>query len=138
MDVEFGLSFSATGGVVMAGVAGEASLRVTLGYDVSRRLVTGQVETANEVEPAAIDRLSASWPGPRDDQFRYSGQARPGYLGRILDEDAVPVGTCFRAASGLLVTACQVLDEMGVAEVGAAVSVDPLAGESVYSAGTEG
>ena len=62
MDVEFGLSFSATGGVVMAGVAGEASLRVTLGYDVSRRLVTGQVETGNEVEPA-IDPASGQLAG---------------------------------------------------------------------------
>jgi hypothetical protein len=34
VDVEFGLKFSASGGVIMAGVAGEASLKVTLGYDV--------------------------------------------------------------------------------------------------------
>jgi hypothetical protein len=37
VDVEFGLKFSASGGVIMAGVAGEASLKVTLGYDVSAR-----------------------------------------------------------------------------------------------------
>jgi hypothetical protein len=37
MDVEFGLKFSASGGVIMAGVAGEASLKVTLGYDVTAR-----------------------------------------------------------------------------------------------------
>ena len=34
VDVEFGLKFSASGGVIMAGVAGEASLKVTLSYDV--------------------------------------------------------------------------------------------------------
>lgn len=39
VDVEFGLKFSASGGVIMAGVAGEASLKVTLGYDVTARPV---------------------------------------------------------------------------------------------------
>jgi hypothetical protein len=37
VEVEFGLKFSASGGVIMAGVAGEASLTVTLGYDVAAR-----------------------------------------------------------------------------------------------------
>jgi hypothetical protein len=37
VDVEFGLKFSASGGVIMAGVAGEASLKVTLSYDVAAR-----------------------------------------------------------------------------------------------------
>jgi hypothetical protein len=37
VEVEFGLKFSATGGVIMAGVAGEATLKVTLGYDTSSR-----------------------------------------------------------------------------------------------------
>jgi hypothetical protein len=37
VEVEFGLKFSASGGVIMAGVAGEATLKVTLGYDVSTR-----------------------------------------------------------------------------------------------------
>jgi hypothetical protein len=37
VDVEFGLKFSASSGVIMAGVAGEASLKVTLGYDVTAR-----------------------------------------------------------------------------------------------------
>ena len=37
MDVEFGLKFSASGGVIIAGIAGEASLKVTLGYDVAAR-----------------------------------------------------------------------------------------------------
>lgn len=40
VDVEFGLKFSASGGVIMAGVAGEASLKVTLGYDVAARPAT--------------------------------------------------------------------------------------------------
>jgi hypothetical protein len=37
VDLEFGLKFSASGGVIMAGVAGEASLKVTLGYEVTAR-----------------------------------------------------------------------------------------------------
>ena len=41
VEVEFGLKFSASGGVIMAGVAGEASLKVTLGYDIAARPVTG-------------------------------------------------------------------------------------------------
>jgi hypothetical protein len=39
VEVEFGLKFSASGGVIMAGVAGEASLKITLGYDVAARPV---------------------------------------------------------------------------------------------------
>ena len=41
VEVEFGLKFSVSGGVIMAGVAGEATLKVTLGYDVAARPVTG-------------------------------------------------------------------------------------------------
>jgi hypothetical protein len=37
VEVEFGLSFSASGGVIMAGVAGAATLKVTLGYDIGAR-----------------------------------------------------------------------------------------------------
>ena len=37
VEVEFGLKFSASGTVIMAGVAGEASLKVTLGYDIAAR-----------------------------------------------------------------------------------------------------
>ena len=37
VEVEFGLKFSASGGVIMAGVAGEANLKVTLSYDVAAR-----------------------------------------------------------------------------------------------------
>jgi hypothetical protein len=37
VEVEFGLKFTATGTVIMAGVAGEASLKITLGYDIAAR-----------------------------------------------------------------------------------------------------
>lgn len=37
VDVEFGLRFSASGSVIMVGVAGEASLKVTLSYDTTAR-----------------------------------------------------------------------------------------------------
>jgi hypothetical protein len=36
LEVEFGLKFSATGGVILAGATGEASLKVTLSYDTTR------------------------------------------------------------------------------------------------------
>jgi hypothetical protein len=35
--VEFGLKFSATGNVIVAGTSGEASLRVTVSYESSRQ-----------------------------------------------------------------------------------------------------
>jgi Trypsin-co-occurring domain 1 len=41
VEVEFGLKFSASGTVIMAGVSGEASLKVTLGYDVTARSAAG-------------------------------------------------------------------------------------------------
>jgi hypothetical protein len=41
VEVEFGLKFTASGGVIMAGVAGEASLKVTLGYDIAAKLASG-------------------------------------------------------------------------------------------------
>jgi len=37
VELEFGLSFSASGGVIMVGVSGEATLKVTLGYDPASR-----------------------------------------------------------------------------------------------------
>jgi len=46
VDVEFGLKFSASGTVIMAGVAGEASLKVTLGYDVAARPIAEPPKTA--------------------------------------------------------------------------------------------
>src|SRR6185437_11094756 len=48
VEVEFGLKFSASGGVVMAGVAGEASLKVTLGYDTAARGPAGRAGAAAE------------------------------------------------------------------------------------------
>lgn len=33
VEIEFGLKFSATGNIIMAGASGEATLRVTLAYD---------------------------------------------------------------------------------------------------------
>jgi hypothetical protein len=55
VDVEFGLKFSASGTVIMAGVAGEASLKVTLGYDVTAR--PGGVPAAAMVTAQAAQSL---------------------------------------------------------------------------------
>ncbi len=41
MELVFGLKFSASGGVIMAAVTGEASLKVTIGYDISVRPAAG-------------------------------------------------------------------------------------------------
>ena len=46
VDVEFGLKFTASGGVIMAGVSGEASLTVTLGYDVASRPAAAEAPEA--------------------------------------------------------------------------------------------
>ena len=56
VDVEFGLKFSASGTVIMAGVAGEASLKVTLGYDVTDR--PAAVPPAEAVTERAADEPS--------------------------------------------------------------------------------
>jgi tetratricopeptide (TPR) repeat protein len=58
----------------------------------------------------------------------------PGYLGRVLDGHGEPVGTCFQVAPGVLVTAWHVLDDIGGAEAGAVVRVDPLAGRDAFRA----
>ena len=52
VEVEFGLKFSASGGVIMAGVAGEASLKVTLSYDPATRPAAGPPAEAGEAEGA--------------------------------------------------------------------------------------
>jgi hypothetical protein len=61
--VEFGLKFSASGTVIMAGVAGEASLKVTLTYDTAGP-VTGQpaavIPDVAAADPQGGDRLSGS------------------------------------------------------------------------------
>ena len=51
VDVEFGLKFSASGTVIMAGVAGEASLKVTLGYDIAARS-TAALAAASDGPPS--------------------------------------------------------------------------------------
>ena len=134
VDVEFGLKFSASGTVIMAGVAGEASLKVTLGYDVTARpagvpaaaAVTAQVLAGPAVRAVAwvIVTAAAGVPDARV----------PGYLGRVLDGDGAPVGTCFQVAPGVLVTAWHVLDDIGAAADDARVRVDPLAGGEAFDA----
>ena len=58
----------------------------------------------------------------------------PGYLGRVLDGDGAPVGTCFQVAPGMLVTAWHVLDDIGAAADDAPVRIDPLAGGERFQA----
>ena len=62
VDVEFGLKFSASGGVIMAGVAGEASLKVTLGYDVAAK-PAGGLPSAVVADEAVPGGASAGSPG---------------------------------------------------------------------------
>ena len=64
-----------------------------------------------------------------------SGQV-PGYLGRVLDGDGDPVGTCFQVAPGVLVTARHVLEDIGAAAEDAPVRVDPLGGGEPFDAAT--
>ena len=54
----------------------------------------------------------------------------------MLTEDAVPVGTCFQVAPGVLVTAWHVLDSLGCGDVGAFIRTDAL-GRSGPSAPAE-
>ena len=58
----------------------------------------------------------------------------PGYLGRVLDGDGGPVGTCFQVAPGVLVTAWHVLEDIGAVADDARVGVDPLAGGEAFGA----
>jgi hypothetical protein len=58
VEVEFGLKFSASGTVIMAGVAGEASLKVTLGYDTGSRL-TAATSAAASLPTAADEPMLA-------------------------------------------------------------------------------
>jgi len=61
----------------------------------------------------------------------------PGYLGRVLDVDRKPVGTCFQVAPRILVTAWHVLEATGSADIGATVQVDPLGGGAAITARVE-
>ncbi len=70
VEVEFGLKFSASGGVIMAGVAGEASLKVTLSYDVAGRPAAapsaeaaGEAEEEDDDEPATAGDASPDGAG---------------------------------------------------------------------------
>jgi hypothetical protein len=56
MEVAFGLKFSATGTVIMAGVAGEASLQVTLSYDTGRT-AAGPAAEASPTAPVGEPTL---------------------------------------------------------------------------------
>lgn len=61
VEVEFGLKFSASGGVIMAGVAGEASLKVTLSYDVAARPPSALPDAAvpdGEAQPTEIPAVA--------------------------------------------------------------------------------
>ena len=58
----------------------------------------------------------------------------PDYLGRVLDSDGAPAGTCFQVAAGVLVTAWHVLSDMGAADDGDRVMVDPLGGGAAFAA----
>ena len=58
----------------------------------------------------------------------------PGYLGRVLDADGEPAGTCFQVEPGVLVTAWHVLDEVGAGDDGDRVAVDPLGGGPGFDA----
>jgi NTP-dependent ternary system trypsin peptidase co-occuring protein len=67
VEVEFGLKFSASGGVIMAGVAGEATLKVTLSYDGSHRPAADEEdkdgdddEDSDDAEDAAGDAQPAA------------------------------------------------------------------------------
>ncbi len=55
------------------------------------------------------------------------GRVAP-YLGRVLTSDGGPAGTCFQVSPGVVVTAWHVLDDLGAADEGSLVMVDPLGG----------
>jgi hypothetical protein len=50
----------------------------------------------------------------------------PGFLGRVLDADGSPVGTCFQVRSGILVTAWHVLVQVSATTAGGRIWVDGL------------
>jgi Trypsin-co-occurring domain 1 len=53
VEIEFGLSFSVSGGVIMvAGAAGEATLRVLLSYDARQPVPSGEA-LGSALQPAA-------------------------------------------------------------------------------------
>ncbi len=62
VDVDLGLKFSASFGVIMAGVAGEASLKITLGYDSTAQPADGP--SATMTAGASGELLSEPAAGP--------------------------------------------------------------------------
>ena len=97
VDVEFGLKFSASGGVIMAGVAGEASLKVTFGYDVTP--ARGRpLRPAAEPLPRAGGRGVVTGRGSRTGGARIPGPG-PGRRGRP-GRDVFP-GRAGRAGDGV-------------------------------------
>jgi tetratricopeptide (TPR) repeat protein len=57
---------------------------------------------------------------------RPDGRIAP-YLGRVLDGDGDPVGTCFQVAPGIVVTAWHVLQAIEAGNQGSVVTIDSLA-----------
>ncbi|MFD0813041.1 tetratricopeptide repeat protein [Amycolatopsis umgeniensis] len=52
----------------------------------------------------------------------------PAYLGRVLTDEGVPVGTCFQVSPGVAVTAWHVLNDLGRGAVHDTVGIDALNG----------
>ena len=61
VEVEFGLKFSVSGGVIMAGASGEATLKVTLTYDGAARRAARLPDAASpEIAPMPEEAPAAS------------------------------------------------------------------------------
>jgi tetratricopeptide (TPR) repeat protein len=58
----------------------------------------------------------------------------PGYLGRVLTEGGMAIGTCFQVRPGVLVTASHVVEHIGDGTAQGHTYVDPIAGGVVRSA----
>lgn len=61
----------------------------------------------------------------------------PGYLGKVLDAEDRPVGTCFQVVPGVLVTAWHVLRDADVGDLGDEVRIEPLGGGDGFAAWVE-
>jgi Trypsin-co-occurring domain 1 len=60
LEVKFGLRFSVSGGVIMAGASAEASLHVTLGYHTGRRLADDEPESVVPLTEGSSGQASAA------------------------------------------------------------------------------
>ena len=56
------------------------------------------------------------------------------FLGRVIDGDGMPCGSCFQVAQGVIITAWHVLNYLDYVSVGSVVHVDPLAGGELREA----